>query len=250
LDASFLVAILPHLDQFALFNSINHSSSIFSVENRSIHAVSCGVFACPSDAGAGSPRTGYPSDTVRGSGAAFANPMPVSFTSYAGCGGSRDSGALPDPDDHCRIDPRTLADVNGSINTISPMPLSAIQDGLSDTMVVAEKATFTFREIGDPEDNIFETSGFWFHGSVMHTTFSAAHPPNSSRFFPVTSGRVRVTSASSLHPGGLNILMGDGSVRFVKETIQSASRPYVDPPGLWQALATRAGGEILDASSY
>lgn len=52
-------------------------------------------------------------------------------------------------------------------------------------------------------------------------------------------------------PGGVNVLMGDGSCRFVKETIDSWP---VDPatgiqpptvPGLWQALSTRNGGEPI-----
>ena len=40
----------------------------------------------------------------------------------------------------------------------------------------------------------------------------------------------------SEHPGGGNVLMGDGSVRFIKETIY----PYT-----WVALSTRAGGEVV-----
>jgi prepilin-type processing-associated H-X9-DG protein len=46
---------------------------------------------------------------------------------------------------------------------------------------------------------------------------------------------------SSYHPGGANVLMGDGSVRFLKDSI--GSQP------LW-ALGTRAGGEIISADSY
>jgi hypothetical protein len=35
--------------------------------------------------------------------------------------------------------------------------------------------------------------------------------------------------------------MGDGSVRFIKESVAL---------GPWRALGTRNGGEVLDASSY
>jgi prepilin-type processing-associated H-X9-DG protein len=44
--------------------------------------------------------------------------------------------------------------------------------------------------------------------------------------------------ASSFHPGGINILLMDGSVRFIKDTVN---------PTLWNALATRAGGEVISA---
>jgi prepilin-type N-terminal cleavage/methylation domain-containing protein/prepilin-type processing-associated H-X9-DG protein len=42
---------------------------------------------------------------------------------------------------------------------------------------------------------------------------------------------------SSFHPGGANMVMMDGSVRFMKQTVD---------PALWVALGTRAGGEVID----
>jgi prepilin-type processing-associated H-X9-DG protein len=45
-------------------------------------------------------------------------------------------------------------------------------------------------------------------------------------------------AATSQHRGGVNATMMDGSVRFVKDSIDL---------GVWRALATRAGGEVLPA---
>jgi prepilin-type N-terminal cleavage/methylation domain-containing protein/prepilin-type processing-associated H-X9-DG protein len=47
-------------------------------------------------------------------------------------------------------------------------------------------------------------------------------------------------AASSFHPGGVNLLLLDGSVRFVKNTVNYPT---------WMALGTIAGGEIISADS-
>ncbi len=46
---------------------------------------------------------------------------------------------------------------------------------------------------------------------------------------------------SSSHPGGVNLLMLDGSVRFIKATVNLST---------WNALGTRAGGEVVSADAY
>jgi prepilin-type processing-associated H-X9-DG protein len=43
------------------------------------------------------------------------------------------------------------------------------------------------------------------------------------------------------HPGGVNVLMADGHVQFVKETI---AQP------IWWALGTKSGGEVVSADNY
>ena len=45
----------------------------------------------------------------------------------------------------------------------------------------------------------------------------------------------------SNHPGGANFAMGDGSVKFIKSTVNDQA---------YQALGTRAGGEVTSADSY
>jgi len=46
---------------------------------------------------------------------------------------------------------------------------------------------------------------------------------------------------TSNHPGGVNVCMADGSVRFVKDSVNLPA---------WWALGTRAGGEVVSSDSY
>jgi prepilin-type processing-associated H-X9-DG protein len=48
-------------------------------------------------------------------------------------------------------------------------------------------------------------------------------------------------SASSYHPGVVNALFGDGSVKNIKNSIS---------PVTWRNLGTIAGGEVISASDY
>jgi prepilin-type processing-associated H-X9-DG protein len=45
----------------------------------------------------------------------------------------------------------------------------------------------------------------------------------------------------SYHPGGANVLLGDGPVRFFKSTVNGM---------VWRALGTIAGGKIVSADAY
>jgi prepilin-type processing-associated H-X9-DG protein len=48
-------------------------------------------------------------------------------------------------------------------------------------------------------------------------------------------------TSRSYHPGGVNALMGDGSVRFIKSSISGT---------IWRALGTIAGAEVISADSF
>ena len=46
---------------------------------------------------------------------------------------------------------------------------------------------------------------------------------------------------TSNHPGGVNVAFADGSVKFVKDTVDLKA---------WWSLGTRAGGEVVSADSF
>ena len=70
--------------------------------------------------------------------------------------------------------------------------------------------------------------------------FLEVTPPNSRSCGFFISLRA-VMPPSSRHPGGVNTLFGDGSVKFIKDSVNLQT---------WRALGTRAGGEVVSSDSY
>ncbi len=81
----------------------------------------------------------------------------------------------------------------------------------------------------------------WFLGSETFARDNHFKPPNGpSRGYGNFTGGGAFT-ASSRHPGGVNVLFADGSTRFVKSTVNVQA---------WWALGTRAAGEVVGADQY
>jgi prepilin-type N-terminal cleavage/methylation domain-containing protein/prepilin-type processing-associated H-X9-DG protein len=87
----------------------------------------------------------------------------------------------------------------------------------------------------------------WDAGMFGHTFGNLLLPPNprypncSTATWDGDFDAQGMFNLSSFHPGGCNVAMADGSVRFLKDSTAQAT--------IW-ALASRAGSEILDSSSY
>lgn len=81
---------------------------------------------------------------------------------------------------------------------------------------------------------------WWFWSGRERTLYNHAQAPNGRvpdcLFWSMISSAGMAT-ARSLHPGGVNVGLGDGSVRFVKDSIV---------PSVWRAIGTRNGGELVD----
>jgi len=102
-----------------------------------------------------------------------------------------------------------------------------------------------------PSFNIatYTTADLWPFGHPHWGAFTTILPPNSPSCYEGggnPSDAPGVFSVSSYHPGGALACMGDGSVRFVSETINCGNYGNSTPApdfGVWGALGTIAGGE-------
>jgi prepilin-type processing-associated H-X9-DG protein len=79
----------------------------------------------------------------------------------------------------------------------------------------------------------------WFDGFVLYTAYYHWWEPNSeipdcAKWSPLRS---LWQMARSYHPGGVNLALCDGSVRFVSETIDVRT---------WREMGSRNGGEIIE----
>lgn len=77
----------------------------------------------------------------------------------------------------------------------------------------------------------------WMNGHFGDTLYNHGLTPNSDTFdCGNNSNNAGLTSARSRHIGGVHVLLCDGAARFVSENVDT---------GIWQALGSRAGGEVL-----
>ncbi len=77
----------------------------------------------------------------------------------------------------------------------------------------------------------------WINGHLADTMYNHWHGPNAES--PDCHNgfhNFALTSAQSAHPGGVQVVLVDGSCRFVSENINLT---------LWQVLGTRNGGEVI-----
>ncbi len=264
-DKSFEVFVLPFMEQTILYNAINQKLAIIAAENSTAHLIAVRTFACPDD-----PSSGIPRDLTQGELVQFGVPDPARmvFTSYAGSVGSMPVIAFPLPSNHCVTPTILFQQCNGVFNDLSPIDLSSVSDGLSNTIFLAEKSTTLLHALNAVNPDLFAKRGWYITGNWGDTLFTTIYPPNAYEKVILQAAAAWAESASSLHPGGLNVLMGDGSVRSVKNSIQSwpvnpitgiprgaklnAEGLWVNlpPPGVWQAISTRSGDEVTRNDSF
>ena len=273
------VAILPQMEQQALFNSMNFSLGNYGLQITTAGYTQISALLCPSESIG--QRPGYPWGTLNYVGN-FGGPGQI--MAY--------SGTI--------IPPKDLL-LNGSIGTtgyggqVGPVGLQSVTDGTSNTALFSEHMLGlgsypTPVPVGTPNSKrvIYEggaaqgintgqngamtfvqsckalpmtttqnTTASTYMGynwllayptHVALVNYQHVLPPNSIhcgnsgdisyvQFVSPTGG----SSANSNHPGGVNVAFTDGSVKFIRDSVNLQT---------WWALGSRNLGEVISSDAY
>jgi prepilin-type N-terminal cleavage/methylation domain-containing protein/prepilin-type processing-associated H-X9-DG protein len=252
--------ILPYLEQNAIYNSLNFAYNQETAQNATNLTTQINVFSCPSDGN--NPSATY---AVNGVGT-----LPIAYTSYPDNLGTihTNNGGMYDGPAYDLGVPGygptlTLASItDGTSNTAS---WSEIVRGKGGTTTQGPNQVYLMT-IPLPTANTYvplttylnacKTSntlaGFDFKGRIWGTDYAAQGGGYSHIMTPnlkacVFSGQTQplqytamCVGASSYHAGGVNVGFLDGSVKFIKESVSQQT---------WWAIATKAGGEVIDGAS-
>ena len=221
--------ILPQMEQRNVYNAINFGLTMTYPANDTAQLLRINGYLCPSD----NPKPLVPVRDEENTRTVYT----VGSANYVGSFGTGEIGEAPGRGD-------------GLFFRNSHVSFRDITDGSSQTFAIGERShdlsyvTWTGRAIGGW---LFTTASFEGGRNKFNPdpeeSFTMVLGPIGTENLPRTPNypAAHVEDYRSWHPGGVNFLFGDGSVRFIKNQI---SEP------IYQALATRAKGEILSADTY
>ncbi len=232
----WLVRILPYVEMRNAYNHFNLSVGLHDARNMTTRQTVVRTFLCPSDNG--------PTRTTGN----------IVLTNYAAC--------------HNSLETPIDVNNNGSFILNRAIRYEDIPDGMSSTIFLSEKLNDGLGQgWASGSRATLRNMGTLINGSPMTGLRPPSLPPGPG---PAPTAKAVVSKAvvappaqvgqpsddaptampgspayvggfASKHPGGANCAFGDGSIRFMKSSIQ---------PNVLEWLGARADGVIIDSSSY
>ena len=251
-DTSWFVLMLPMFEQGNLANAFNYQLGsggplaplpLGFFANSTVAATKMAMFQCPSD---------EPRDfqiTPSYVGGALSGPVASKGNYVASWGNTQWDQS------NITVNSQTINYQQSAFGHDGNIGIARMTDGTSNTIMVAEiiqGSRFDIRGViwqsvpgGSHYGARFtpnkakDVYGSPVTGDQLNQTFFCVNEP----FLPCTGGvgdRASYAGSRSRHPGGVNTLFGDGSVRFTKDSINAQ---------VWLAIHSINGGEVISADS-
>jgi prepilin-type N-terminal cleavage/methylation domain-containing protein/prepilin-type processing-associated H-X9-DG protein len=260
-DFGVFARVLPQIEQGGIFNALNLNSSYGDPGNMTATSQAIDTFICPSEVRrdcennatfglVGPTNYGF----CLGDWFVFAGPAggPITRSAF----GPNLSRRWADFTDGAS-DTLLMAEVkNWQVNIRDCGLLSRINDPANVPGPDVDPKTIAPEYEGNGCSLRIEGHCEWPEVAVHHIGMTTAWPPNKrtpggpgftipdvdlvSRRERIGGPTFAAVTSRSYHPGGVNVLLGDGGVRFVKNTIAGQS---------WRSLGTVAGGEIINSDA-
>ena len=236
--------ILPFVDQTGLYNAIridtgeSYADALVNTSVQDVVKTPLPTFRCPSDVGEDL------ADTDRNIADANGTSHRHMRSNYVANNASFRMGLVFGTPDN-----GYPGKANGMFHENSRTRMRDIVDGTSNTIMISERAS----ELGDPSGAVLDCDaasligseyntaadrrGFWEHEGTAAVMFGGATGIN----YPTNSYCRR--GVSSMHEGGVHVVLCDGSVRFLSENIDHHSDYAVD--SLYEYLLGRADRNVV-----
>jgi len=263
-DWSALVMMLPFLEQGAVFNATNFSHGFCNpatVQNTTVFSVQFATFLCPSDIDRITNGVGHNNYSMCGGSEAYTTKYVDNFVGI-GLDLSQQGGLS-----RGKLDFKDILDGTSNTAAFTERVKGLKQqntDGL-DTLKPTSSVSNTNTWYPNASPYVDPASCLTLPPSATNlASYNMANGSVMGAYWHIGLGRVggiytaimtpntwscvtnnqdmngELFTASSRHPGGVNVLFCDGSVKFVKNSVATAT---------WMATGTIANGEIISADS-
>jgi prepilin-type processing-associated H-X9-DG protein len=265
-DWSIHAELLGYMEQNPIYNSINFNyppvaSTIGSGAANTVMLIRISSFLCPSDGNAG---VNFINSYYGSVGTSIGYIVQTRSSGlFAETVGHRISDVLDGTSNSIAFSERLVGSPsmpdhfpgNGMDNVTAAAnnPVQYFYDALTDlpdTLAFLQACNAAWQANTNTQSCYNSGGQYWAWGTPGMTLFQTIVPPSSPQY-PWASCRndcqgcgtdsSHIVSALSNHPGGCNVMFADGSVRFVKSSINLKT---------WMQLGTIAGGEIVSSDSY
>jgi prepilin-type N-terminal cleavage/methylation domain-containing protein/prepilin-type processing-associated H-X9-DG protein len=267
-------AILQFFEQLPTFNAINFYWSPDEPPNQTVDNTQITGYLCPSDPNATSSTGGDNGVATTANNCYFASIGPTTDFRVGLATSAPSFGANPTAGLFAFQQSKSIARVtDGTSNSIAfaestvgvpgqtarqkliglvnvAIPAGALQANASNNVAAVQSgivACSAAWQAGSSSAVDLQRGDSWQQGAMCMTMFNTICTPNDQGdewAYCSNSGSgacSNYSNADSYHPGGVNVLMGDGSVKFIKNSINQQT---------WWALGSIGGGEVISSDSY